>query len=387
MPAQTWTIIDADTNHFDADFAVHGSLQAGLPDGWSIKHRVLRGGKSEGVSLVELNNGRMTLAVLPTRGMSIWRAWTDGKELGWRSPVRGPVHPRYVPLFDPSGLGWLEGFDELVVRCGLASNGAPDFDEHGRLRFPLHGRIANLPATKVEASVDEQAGTLTLRGVVEETRFLFHKLTLTAAVTTAFDSTSFTIEDDVRNSGGTAATMQMLYHVNIGQPLLDPGARLVAPIAKVAPRDKHAAEDMGTWRTIAAPMSGYEEQVYFAELTGDNDGNTQALLRNSAGNAGCRVRCTKQMLPYFVLWKNTAALEDGYVAGLEPATNFPNPHTFEAQHRRVVNLPAGQSWQNTLHIDWLTSAQEVRAAEQQIEELEGNTKPDVSDHPLPEWSR
>jgi len=385
MPTQSWTIIDADKNHFDADFAAHGSLRPGMPDGWSIKHRVLRGGKSDGVSLIELNNGRMTLAVLPTRGMGIWRAWMDGKELGWRSPVRGPVHPRYVPLFDPSGLGWLEGFDELVVRCGLASNGAPDCDEQGHLRYPLHGRIANLPATRVEAAVDEEAATITLRGVVEETRFLFHALRLSAAVTTSFNSTSFTLDDQVQNVGGKAAAIQMLYHINIGQPLLDPGSHLVAPIAKVAPRDKHAAEGMGSWRTIAAPMANYEEQVYFAELTGDDDGNTQVLLKNSAGNAGAQVRCSKQTLPYFVLWKNTVALPDGYVVGLEPATNFPNPHAVEARHRRVVNLPAGQSWRNTLHLDWLTSTDEVRTAEQQINALEGNTQPDIFDHPLPDW--
>ena len=33
---------------------------------------------------------------------------------------------------DPGGLGWLEGFDELFVRCGLDSNGPPLFDAQGR---------------------------------------------------------------------------------------------------------------------------------------------------------------------------------------------------------------------------------------------------------------
>ena len=38
------------------------------------------------------------------------------------------MHPRWVPLSEPSGIGWLDGFDELVARCGLFSHGAPDFD-------------------------------------------------------------------------------------------------------------------------------------------------------------------------------------------------------------------------------------------------------------------
>lgn len=386
MAAQSWTLIDVATDLFDAEFAAQGGRGPGAAGGWSVKHRVLRGGRSDAVSLIELHNGRMTLAVLPTRGMSVWRAWMDGKELGWRSPVRGPVHPKFVPLFDPSGLGWLEGFDELVVRCGLESNGAPDFNEKGQLARPLHGRIGNLPAHKVELIVDEEAGTITLRGVVEETRFLFQKLRLTAAVTSAFDSASFTIADEVENFGRTAATMQMLYHINVGTPLLDPGSRVVAPIARVAPRDEHAAAGIGTWQTFAAPMAGFEEQVYFAELTGDDAGNTQVLLKNSAANAGISVRCNKEALPYFVLWKNTAALEDGYVAGLEPGTNFPNPHAFEAQQRRVVNLPAGAKWQSELQIDWLSSGQEVASAQAAIDALEGDTQPDVYDRPLSGWS-
>ena len=99
----------------------------------------------------------MRLLVIPTRGMGIWKAIVGDETLGWRSPVRGPVHPQFVPLFDPSGLGWLEGFDELLVRCGLESNGAPEFDQQGRLLYPLHGRIANRPAHHVEVTVDDTA--------------------------------------------------------------------------------------------------------------------------------------------------------------------------------------------------------------------------------------
>jgi hypothetical protein len=386
MATHSWTIIDTESNTFDAEFAAHGALRAGMPDGWSVRHYVLRGGKRDGVSYIEVNNGRMTLMVLPTRGMSIWRAWMEGKALGWRSPVSGPVHPRFVPIFDPSGLGWLEGFDELVVRCGLESNGAPDFDENGRLLYPLHGRIGNLPAHKVDVTVDDEAGTITVRGEVDESRFHFQKLRLSAAVTTRFNSTSFTLDDEVQNFGGTPATMQMLYHINIGEPLLDPGSRLVAPVASVAPRNAHAADGIGAWQTFAAPMAGYEEQVYFAELTGDDSGNTQVLLKNSAASAGVGVRCNKQTLPYFLLWKNTAALNDGYVTGLEPGTNFPNPRSFETQQRRIVNLPAGGKWQTSVHVDWHTSPQEVAAAEAQIQALQGNTRPDVHKQPLPEWS-
>ena len=81
-------------------------------------------------------------------------AWASGacaaakKRSAGKSPVRGPVHPSFVPLFDPSGLGWLEGFDELLCRCGLESNGAPDFDEHRQAALPAarpHRQFAGPP--------------------------------------------------------------------------------------------------------------------------------------------------------------------------------------------------------------------------------------------------
>ena len=56
--------------------------------------------------------------------------------------------------------------------------------------------------------------------------------------------------------------------------------------------------------------------------------------------AAIALRFNRQELPCFTVWKNTAALEDGYVTGLEPATNFPNFKTFERQQGRVVRSPS-----------------------------------------------
>ena len=95
-------------------------------------------GPSAGVDQVTLHCGSKKLVVLPTRGMGIWEAKNADVRFGWNSPIQGPVHPMFVPVAEPSGLGWLEGFDEMLTRCGLASNGAPDFDEQGNLLWPLH---------------------------------------------------------------------------------------------------------------------------------------------------------------------------------------------------------------------------------------------------------
>ena len=95
---------------------------------WSVRRQRLHGGKQEGVDLVVIDNGRMTITIVPTRGMGILRATMGDLRLGWDSPVREVVHPKHVDLEARGGLGWLEGFNEWLARCGLEWAGHPGQD-------------------------------------------------------------------------------------------------------------------------------------------------------------------------------------------------------------------------------------------------------------------
>ena len=387
MSIKSWSITDAEADLHQEQFSLSPTDMPGFGDNWGVKRRTLRGGLREGVDLIEVDTGRMRLAILPTRGMGIWRAETnDGQVLGWESPVHGPVHPQWVPLVEPSGLGWLEGFDELMVRCGLENNGAPAFDDQGQLLYPLHGRVANRPAQQVSVILDDRAGTITVRGVVEETRFHFQKLRLTASVTLAIGSTSFTMDDKIENIGGTEAGMQMLYHTNFGEPMVGDGAQLVAPVREVAPHDPHAAAAIDSWQVYGPPTAGAAEQVFFADLIVDGNNQTQVLLKAADGASGAAMRFSTAQVPYFTVWKNMVASADGYVTGIEPGTNFPNPRTFETEQGRVVKLQAGEAWTAQVSVDWLKSAAEVTAVEQAIGKLQGSVTPTVHSQPKPEWT-
>ncbi len=380
MPTKTWILSETDFDLVSTDMP-------GLGEGWHVTKRTLHGGLQDGVELIEVDTGRMRLAILPTRGMGIWRAELRGGErLGWQSPVHGPVHPKFVPLTDPSGFGWLEGFDELVVRCGLESNGGPVFDARGQLVYPLHGRIANRPAQHVSILLDDSAGTITVRGVVEETRFHFQKLQLTASITLEIGSTSFTMDDEIKNGGGTPAGMQMCYHTNFGEPLLGNGAQVVAPVREVAPHDPEATAQVDSWNKYGPPTAGAPEQCFFFDLLSDENNQTQVLLKNAKNNAGAALRFNTKQLPHFTVWKNMVASADGYVTGLEPSTNFPNPRTFEEEQGRVVKLAAGEAWSTRVAVDWLTTPEEVAASEQAVCKLQGDVAMQVCSGPKPEWS-
>ena len=343
---KSWTLTDVRGDVWLDGFSVgNDALRLPTAHDWSIRKRTLHGGLRDGVDVVEVHNGALSFTVLPTRGMGLWRGDYHGLPLGWRSPVSGPVHPKHVQLADRGGLGWLAGFDEWLCRCGLSSNGPPGQDGGGGLaQLTLHGRIANQPAEAVEVSVAlDPPYELSVRGEVEEGALFCPHLRLTTTYVTAPGSNRLVIHDMVENRSAQSAEMQMLYHCNFGPPFLEAGSRVLAPVREMAPQTPRAAEGVDSYETYARPTVGFAEQVYLYDLLADNRGHTLSVLVNNAQDRAVAVRFNRNDLPCFTVWKNTGAVEDGYVTGLEPATNYPNFKGFERKQGRVRTLAAGRS--------------------------------------------
>jgi galactose mutarotase-like enzyme len=386
MGSRSWTILDVVRDEYLENLMVTPGKVGGAARGYRVNKRRLRGGLRDGVDVVELDNGQLQVVVLLTRGMGIWEIRAGDFRIGWQAPVQGPVHPQFVPLMEPSGLGWLDGFDELLVRCGLESNGAPEFDENGRLRYPLHGRIANIPAHRVELIVDGDAGRMELTGVVDEVRLFFNKLRLTTTYTLEVGTRTLSVADTVTNLSAEPGELELLYHINFGRPLLEPGSRVVLPVRRLAPRDAVAAAVLDSWDTYPPETPGVKEAVYFMQLFGDSQGRTAALLQNASGSRGVRLQFQVDELPYFTLWKNPQAAVDGYVTGLEPGVNLPNRRSFEKEKGRVVTLAPGESRSFHLKLEVLLSAEEVHQAVQDIRALQRQGTPEIHPQPLPDWS-
>jgi hypothetical protein len=379
---QSWILTDVARDLWLDSFAVgNDSLGLQAPHAWAIRKRTLRGGLRDGIDVVEVQNGALSLTVVPTRGMGIWRGDYRGMFLGWSAPLLGPIHPRHVRLAESGGLGWLGGFDELLCRCGLASNGPPGEDVHtdkaGRTHreaLTLHGRIANQPAHYLEVRVNlDPPHELSVIGQVDEGGLFFPHLRLTATLTTVPGSNRVVIHDVVENRGGTLTTMQLLYHLNVGQPLLEAGSRVLAPIREMAPRDGPAAEDVSTWDTYAGPMPGFAEQCYYCELASDPAGRTLTMLYNREADKALVVRLNQRELPCFTIWRNTAAVADGYVTGFEPGTNFPNFRNFERQHGRVRPLPPGGRWECKWSFEIQDTPAAVAAVQAEIATLQAHS--------------
>ncbi|MBL8810105.1 MAG: aldose 1-epimerase family protein [Planctomycetaceae bacterium] len=376
------------------DAGIHDtqSILTGSGGRTSIQMKRMSGGLSDGVDVVKVDNGRLALQLLPTRGMGIWKASIDGVPVQWNSPVRYPVNPAYVDPMRLGGIGWVDGFNELIVRCGLGWHGAPGKDcirnAEGQIVaepfLPLHGRIANLPANHLTASIDGE--TLSVTGTVDEGCLFGGWLRLTSTLKTNAGSGEFEIIDTVTNMAATPAETEILYHCNVGEPFLEENSVLHTAVKELAPRNARAAEGISMWNLYEGPKAGFAEQVYFADPAADSEGWAVSVLSNAESTHAFSVRHHTSTLPWFTLWKNTGAREDGYVTGLEPGSSFPNPRQIEREQGRLTVLQPGQSVTYRLKFEVATDRRRVREILDEVTSLQVATPRTVHSVPKEGWA-
>ena len=373
-----------------ADWRIGGRDTGVAPDvPWSVRKQRLSGGRQDGVDLIVIDNGRLTITLVPTRGMGILHVVMGDLRLGWDSPVREVVHPKYVNLEARGGLGWLEGFNEWLPRCGLEWAGHPGQDrfvnnvgEQAEMNLTLHGKVANIPASEVEVIVEgKPRPRIRVRGRVDERAFYGPKLELWTEVSTEPGSAAFHIEDTLTNRGAFEQEFQLLYHANYGPPLLGSGARFSAPLRRVTPFNAHAAKSIATYADYAGPARGFIEQVYNLYPLADDEGRTVVMLRNAAGDRAVSMGFAVAELPYLTLWKNLTALEEGYVTGLEPGTGFPYTRRIEREAGRVPKLKPGETRRFAIDVGLHTTAQAVSTVEDRITRIRNGRPTQVDNAP------
>ena len=386
-----YTLIDAESNINLEEFSLSNiDLPQTGETKWSVTMKTLAGGKQDGVRLVSIVHENLSLSVIPTRGLSIYEVKSGDVRLGWDSPVKEMVHPQYINLESRGGLGWLDGFNEWMVRCGLEYAGHPGLDEFttntgdtGSMDLTLHGKIGNIPASKLELLIEKKAPhRIHLRGVIHERLFFGPKLTLTANVSTVPGESSLRVNDTVINHGASSQEMQIIYHTNFGRNLLEKNAKVIAPANLISPMNEQAAKAITSWDTYQEPTPGFVEEVFLVHPYANLEGQTGVLLQNAKGDRGSSIHWNVKELPYLTIWKNTVAESDGYVTGLEPATGFPYNRKVERAAGRVPVLEPGASRSFTLDYHLHKSKESVEQAQQQINSYQGIRPTEIEKRPL-----
>ena len=290
----------------------------------------LEDGPERGVRVVEFRTSSgLEFGVLVDRAMDVGWCRYQGRSIAWHSPV-GFVGPWYR---EPSGLGFLRSFPGgLFATSGLDHILFPEDDPEDTYGYPgrqsseygLHGRVSSTPATLRHHGErwDGDDWRLEAVGEVRQAGALAENLVMTRTVSTTMSGSSLVWQDVVRNQGHHTTPHMMLYHINLGAPLLDAACELVAPIREVTFRTPTASGDPGEHLEFHGPRRGFVEQAFAHDIACGPGGRATVALLNHADPDnpwGVVLRYDRERFPYFFQWRYLA--EGTYVLGLEPSTN------------------------------------------------------------------
>jgi galactose mutarotase-like enzyme len=260
--------------------------------------------------------------------------------MGYFSPC-GYVAPAF---YDDKEDGFLKSFTAgFLTTCGLRAVGAACEDEGERL--PVHGTIANTPAET--AYWEEVDGKLVIHAVMKDERIFTHKLVLRREIICSLDTNELEIHDIIENRGDMDSPAMIMYHMNLGYPLLSENAILRVNSDEVIPRDPRAAEDLDTWNVVIPPQKQFAEQCYFHKFSQPG----VASLYNPDVRVGVAIHFDPKNLTHFTQWKMMG--ERDYVLGLEPGNCHPNGRHKMREEGTLTVLKPGESVSYVVKVEML----------------------------------
>lgn len=304
----------------------------------------LNDGFERGVRVADFYTGsglRYTITI--DRGLDISSAEFNGISLSFRSP-NGDVHPSF---YDPHNKEWLRTFKGgLMTTCGLTYLGSPCIDEGEELG--LHGRISNIPARDISYGGywlnDDYY--IFIEGNVREAVQFGDNILLNRRIESKLGESKILINDIIRNEGYKKSPFMILYHCNIGFPLLDEGCQLITNVNSIIPRDEEARNGFSDFYNFFSPKKDFKEQVFYLDL---KDPEPNIELQNLNINLSLTIKYSKKELSQFILWKMLG--EGTYVLGLEPANCLVEGRDKERKRGTLQFLEPGEEKNITLEIE------------------------------------
>ena len=261
----------------------------------SLRRYTITEGREKGLDVIDCDNGRIRFLLNVSKACDIMQLYHRGQNMSFVS--KNGFTMRETPF-----LSRFEG--GMLYTCGLDSVG-------GRDGYEIHGSIHNIPAEVVKAECND-AG-LVVEAVIRDTVLFGRDLVLKRRIFAEIGGDTLTLEDSLVNEGYRDEEYCLLYHINIGHPMLDEGAEVVVDTAELYPRTPWSKKNESDRYNISAPVPAEEETCYFMRLN-----TPKASLVNRKLGKTMTVSYSSDTLPYFIEWKSMASGD--YALGFEPCT-------------------------------------------------------------------
>ena len=261
----------------------------------SIRRYTLSEGREKGLDVLDCDNGKIRFLLNVSKACDIMQLYHEGQNISFIS--KNGFTKRETPF-----LRRFEG--GMLYTCGLDSVG-------GRDGFELHGTLHNIPAEIIRAECNENG--ITVEAIIRDTALFGKNLVLKRKIFTAIGGDSVTLEDTLVNEGYKTEEYCLLYHINVGYPMLDDGAKVIADVESYTPRTAWAKQNEDTMYAMNDAVPNQEEACYFLKLS-----KPEIALVNEKIGKEFTVSYSGDTLPCFVEWKSMASGD--YALGLEPCT-------------------------------------------------------------------
>ncbi|MDO4262108.1 MAG: aldose 1-epimerase family protein [Eubacteriales bacterium] len=317
-------------------------------------------GRSGGLRAFEVKNGPLSYRVLADKCMDVGEMSYKGVNVSFLSKpgLQGRNH------YDTNGDEALRSImGGLFFTAGLENICAPH-RSCGK-DYPMHGRIRTTPAEHICADAFWEADRYVLRtsGEMREAELFGENLVLRRTIETLYGERTVTVVDEIENQSFRPEPMMILYHINIGYPLLDEGCELLVPTRSVTPRDEASRGKEGRWNRMDAPKDNEPEYVFIHEPMADEHGKVTVSVLNDRLELGIQIQYTAKNLPRFMEWKSTASGD--YVLGLEPSNSSVYGRAYHEEHGDLHMLEPFAKETNILSFTILEGARELEAAREE----------------------
>lgn len=298
------------------------------------------GGKGDGMKLYEARNQKgLDFFVLPQRGMDIGRLSFKGLNCSYLSAA-GYVAPAY---FQEKGKEFLKSFTcGFLTTCGLRQVGVPCVEEGEELT--LHGTISHIPASS--SYWEQKEDRIEIHGTLRDETLFGDKLVLERTIVCRLKENVMEIRDKIVNEGDRETPLMLLYHFNMGYPLLDQETELYIGSDEVLPRDAEAEKGIKEWHRVEEPQRAYQEQCFYHKMSAVG----KAGMFHPGNRAGFLMRYDTQMLPSFTQWKMMGIRD--YVMGLEPGNCNPEGRKAWKEQGRLEYLQPGEERNFWIRLDF-----------------------------------
>jgi len=373
-----------------SDFASLGVRAGSLTQFGGVRLITCEDGVERGMRLLEFRTGSgLCFSVMVDRAMDIAELSHAGRAIGWHSPT-GFRHPGLHEPDGDGGLGWVRSFSGFLATCGLDHILGPEdvdadnynYPRRATVRHGLHGRVGAIPArlTGYGERWEGDRCILWAEGVVVQAAVFGEVLHLHRRIEADMGGNEVRLFDRVVNAGYQRTPHMLLYHVNLGYPVIDDGSRYLAPLREVCWASHAAdltAQTVG-YRRCPGPVAGFAEQVWEHDMAADAAGLVPVAVVNDRIGLGLMVETRKDQFPCALQWQNFQA--GHYVMGVEPSTHHAQGNRFARDRGEMIWLQAAEARQYDSRFVVLDGPAAIAAAEARIT---GIVRQPDQDYPLP----